>query len=204
MTTPREQIHRLYRHHHGYFLSDAEDRRVTRTGSSSTYGEIRPAAVARLLELLAPTPADILYDLGSGIGKVVLQIAMSCRVRRIVGVELVESRHELATRVLERARSRGLLATEDVQLRCADLMHTPMDDATILYTCSTAFPDPFMRRMTRHLARLRPGIRLVTTQELDPPGRFALQHRLRLPMTWSRQGLVHVYRLGEPRPRRSS
>ena len=203
MTTPREQIHRLYRHHHGYLLSDAEDRRVARTGSSSTYGEIRPGAVGRLLQLLAPTADDVVYDLGSGIGKVVLQLAMSCRVRRAVGVELVASRHEIATRVLDRARHRGLLATDDVELRCADLMHTPLEDATLLYTCSTAFPDPFMRRMARRLAKLRPGLRLVTTQELDPPGRFVLEQRLKLPMTWNRLGLVHVYRLGEPRRRRS-
>lgn len=203
MTSPREHVQRLYRHHHGYFLSDAEERRVVRTGSSSTYGEIRPGAVGRLLEQLTPSRRDVVYDLGSGIGKVVLQVALTCRVERVVGVELVRSRHEIAERVLERARERGLLVTKDVQLRCADLMRTPMDDATIVYTCSTAFPDPFMRRLARRLAKLRPGLRLVTTQELDPPGRFVPRQVLRLPMTWNRAGRVHVYRLGEPRRRRS-
>lgn len=197
--TAREHVHRLYRRLHGWEISDAEERSVLATRSSPTYGEIHPSAVERLLEHLQLGKRDVLYDFGSGIGKVVLQVAMSEAVRRIVGIELVAGRHAIAERVLARARARDLLRTRRVDLLDADFMRVDVSDATVVYTCSTAFSDPFMRSLARRLARLRPGLRLVTTQELDPPGRFAEIDVLPLDMSWRRRSEVHVYRLRPPR-----
>lgn len=205
--TPARHVHQLFRRVHGWSITPSEERRVLAARSSPTYGEIRPAALARLLDTLDLGVRDVLYDLGSGIGKVVVQAAMSVHVRRIVGVELVPSRHAIAERILERARERGLLRTSRVELRCADFMRTELADATVVYTCSTAFSDSFMRAVARRLAKVgRPGLTLVTTQELDPPGRFAPVSVLELDMSWRRRARVHLYRLEPPRatPRRAS
>jgi hypothetical protein len=203
MTTPVQHVHQLFRRVHGWSISSAEERRVLAAKSSPTYGEIRPAALARLLTSLELQPKDVLYDLGSGIGKVVVQAALSVRVRRIVGVELVPSRHVIAERILARARERGLLLTRRVEVQCGDFMRADLSKATVVYTCSTAFSDAFMRAVARRLARVgRPGLTLVTTQELDPAGRFTPMRVLELDMSWRRAAQVHVYRLQPPRPRR--
>ena len=205
MTTPAQHVHQLFRSVHGWTISAAEERRVLATKSSPTYGEIRPAALARLLDDLDLGPKDVLYDLGSGIGKVVVQAAMSVRVRRIVGVELVASRHAIAERILARARDRELLLTRRAEVHCADFMRADLSDATVVYTCSTAFSDAFMRAVARRLARVgRPGLVLVTTQDLDPPGRFSLARVLELDMSWRRRAHVHVYELQSPKRSRRS
>jgi ubiquinone/menaquinone biosynthesis C-methylase UbiE len=205
MNTPTHHVHQLFRRVHGWTISPAEERRVLAAKSSPTYGEIRPAALARLLDRLALGKRDVLYDLGSGIGKVVVQAAMSVQARRIVGVELVASRHAIAERVLARARERELLSTRRVDLLCADFMRVDVSDATVVYTCSTAFSDAFMRAVARRLARVgRPGLTLVTTQELDPPGRFVPLDELELDMSWRRRARVHLYRLDPPAKSRAT
>ena len=168
---------------------------MRRAGSSPTYGEITPTAVARLVESLDPGPDDVFYDLGSGLGKVVLQVAMTRRLARCVGLELAPARHRVAVEVLGQAREEGLLRTEDVRLREQDILRARMPDATLVYCCSTAFPDPFMMAIARKLARREEGLRLATLLDLDENPWFSLEQVLRLDMTWRRRSKVHVYRL---------
>jgi SAM-dependent methyltransferase len=197
--TPREQLHRLYRHHHGWLVEPAAEKAIVRAKSSSTYGELWPSALERLVEKLELGKNDVVLDLGSGIGKVVMQLAMMLPLRRVAGYELVASRHVIASGVLARARARRLVRARRVDLVCGDLMRADLADATVVYTCSTAFPDAFMRRLARKLHGLHPGARLVTLQELDVLGRFRLEETIALDTTWRRAVPVHVYRLAAPR-----
>ena len=201
---PRLVLRRLYRDEdgyelHGYELDPDDDARVRATNSSPTYGEIMPTATDRLIEHLGMRRDDVFYDLGSGVGKVVLHVAMRAPIRRVVGVELVRSRHRIARRVLDQVKAAGLARAGECELRCADFMRTPMGDATVVYTCSTAFPTPFMNELAARLARLCTGLRWVSTQDLDENPWFELEDVLRLDMSWRRKSKVHVYRLTRSR-----
>jgi hypothetical protein len=145
----------------------------------------------------------VLYDLGAGVGKVVLQIAMSEPVRGCVGVELSRTRIKAARSALRQARAFGMIRARQCLFRHDDILRANLSDATVVYTCSTAFSDLFMRRLVRRLAQLRPGLRLVSTQDLDPHPSFRLLDVLALDMSWKRRSRVYVYRL-EHRDRRRS
>jgi len=191
---PRRAIRTLYRDLDGYDVTDEEEEIVLRHRSSPLYGEITPGAVARLLEYLQLGPEDALYDLGSGVGKVVVQAAMTHELRAAVGVELVERRFTMAQEALRRARGRGFLKTKDVRFLRGDFMRADLNGATVVYTCSTAFPVPLMLRMAQRLYRY-PSIRcLVTVQDLDDNPWFYEDDVLRLDMTWRRRARVYVYR----------
>lgn len=201
---PRTVLRRLYRDEdgyelHGYELDEADDARVRATNSSPTYGEIMPTATDRLIEHLALRDDDVFYDLGSGVGKVVLQVALRAPIRRVVGVELARSRHRIARRVLHQVRAMELLRAKECELRCADFMRAPLGDATVVYTCSTAFSTPFMHELAARLARLTTGLRWVSTQDVDENPWFRLEDVLRLDMSWRRKSKVHVYRLERSR-----
>jgi len=192
---PRSVIRRLYGDRDGYTLSRDDEARVLATRSSPTYGEIMPTAAAHLIERLKLGRGDVFYDLGSGLGKLVLQVALSAFVERSVGIELVRSRHLVAQDMLARLRSTTKLRARRCQLRCSDFMRARLGDATVVYTCSTAFSTPFMNQLAARLARLRPGLRWVSTQDLDNNPWFALEELHRLDMSWRRRSKVHVYRL---------
>jgi len=201
---PRTVLRRAYRDEygyelHGYELDEADDERVRATNSSPTYGEIMPTATDRLIEHLRLRKDDVFYDLGSGVGKVVLHVALRAPIRRVVGVELARSRHRIARRMLDQVRAMGLLRASECELRCADFMRAPLHDATVVYTCSTAFSTPFMNELCTRLARLTTGLRWVSTQDLDDNPWFVLEDVLRLDMSWRRKSKVHVYRLERSR-----
>lgn len=201
---PRTVLRRAYRDEegyelHGYELDEADEARVLATNSSPTYGEIMPAATDRLIEHLRLRKDDVFYDLGSGVGKVVMQMALRAPIRRVVGLELVRSRHRIARRVLDHVRATGLLRARECELRCADFMRAPLGDATVVYTCSTAFSTPFMNELCARLARHTTGLRWVSTQDLDDNPWFQLEDVLRLDMSWRRRSKVHVYRLERSR-----
>jgi hypothetical protein len=201
---PRAVLRRIYRDEdgyelHGYELDQADEARVLATHSSPTYGEIMPTATDRLIEHLAMREDDVFYDLGSGVGKVVLHVALRASIRRCVGVELARGRHRIARRMLDHVRATGLVRARECELRCADFMRTPMGDATVVYTCSTAFSTPFMNELAARLARLSTGLRWVSTQDVDDNPWFVLEDVLRLDMSWRRKSKVHVYRLDRSR-----
>lgn len=193
---PPRLIRQLYRDADGYTLSRADAERVTATRSSPTYGEIMPAATGHLLEYLRLTRRDRFYDLGSGLGKVVLHAAMSGPIAKCVGLELADSRHRIAQQKLRHVRALGLIRAQRCSFRRADFMRAQLGDATVIYTCSTAFSTTLMNALAARLATLTPGLRWVSTQELEDHPRFDLIDTLRLDMSWQRRSEVFVYRLG--------
>jgi hypothetical protein len=194
-------VRRLYRGVDGFSISQQEERDVRAARGSPLYGEITPMGVQRLLERLELGERDTFYDLGSGVGKVVLQAAMTVRLRRCVGIELAGSRVRTARSQLRRARQEGLIVARRCVFKDQNLLEADLSDATCVYTCSTAFSLRFMRMLARKLEELERELVFVTLQELPPRRRFTEVDTLRLDTTWTRRTQVHIYRV--PRgPRR--
>ena len=126
----------------------------------------------------------------------ILQVAMTTRARRCVGVELARSRHEGAVEALDRVRAQGLITAGECSFLHEDLMEVDLADATVIYTCSTAFSDRLMGRLMKRLSGLRPGLCFVTTRQPMVRYKFTLESELRLDMSWHRRSPVYIYRLG--------
>jgi hypothetical protein len=137
---------------------------------------------------------DVFFDLGAGIGKVVLLAVLGSEVGRAIGIELAPGRCALAERVLAQARRERLPGARRAQMRCADLLACELDEATVVYTCSTAFSTRFMRKLARRLATL-PRLRLLASlQDLDPHPAFEPREIMRVDASWRRATAVHLYR----------
>jgi len=191
---PASLIDWLYDGQNGYDVPLASESLVERRQSSPMYGEILPESTATLLDYLDLNRDDVLFDLGSGVGKFILQAALTHSVRRCVGVELVKPRHLISEDVLETARGLGLLQTEDVEFRCWDFMRTELDQATIIYTCSTAFSQELLQKLAARMADLSPNTLFVSLQDLDETPWFVLEDVLQLDMSWAPARDVHIYR----------
>jgi SAM-dependent methyltransferase len=190
---PRATLRLLYRGLDGFPISAADERRVAGSNGSSTYGELLPSATLRLLAQLELDRRDQFVDLGAGVGKVVLLAGMTTAVGGALGVELSTTRVAVAREALARARRARISGAGRVRMLEADMLRCPLDDATVIYTCSTAFSSAFMRRLVRRLAKLPKLRMLVSLQDLDPHRAFALREVMRLDASWTRRTQVHVY-----------
>src|SRR6516162_5521450 len=69
-------IDELYKHINGFSISEQERTQVRQKGGNPTYGEITYKGAAELFKKLNLTNNDVLVDLGSGVGKLVVQVAL--------------------------------------------------------------------------------------------------------------------------------
>jgi protein-L-isoaspartate O-methyltransferase len=113
-----------------------------------------PEVVAQMLALVGPTRDDVLYDLGSGDGRIVIEAARRFGTRG-VGVDIDPVRVEEAT---ANARRRGV--GDRVRFRRQDLFETDLRAASIvtLYL----FQNLNLELRPRLLQQLRPGTRVVS------------------------------------------
>ena len=196
--TIRSQLVALYRGlDDGFVIPEREERAMRRAGSDPLYGEITPAGARTLLDALQLDTPDEFVDLGAGVGRLMLQVAMTSGIRRCVGVELSPARCRSARRALLRARARGLIRARRCVVKQEDLMTFDLSTATVLYCCSTAFSIKALARLASRIRDLGRPVTLVTFQDyFTTPRQFEKTGELRVATTWHRRCPVHIYRAG--------
>lgn len=133
---------------------------IARPGMELTYGEVHFMPIFRLLERLAVGPEDVLVDLGSGSGRLVLAAAVGFPfLRRILGIEILRELHEAATEAKSRLLS---LPLAPVDLVWGDMFVEDWSAASVVFVMSLLFTNAMMDTLEQHAERLRAGARVVT------------------------------------------
>jgi hypothetical protein len=110
--------------------------------------------VDEMLRLARLAPGDVLYDLGSGDGRIVLTAARRYGVRA-VGIELDGRRVEQSRRSAE-----ALGVAHLAEFRQQDLFESDFSDATVVTLF--LFKETILRLKPKLLGSLRPGARVVS------------------------------------------
>jgi Histone methylation protein DOT1 len=132
-----------------------------------TYGEVTPIGVRQLIHFLGLQTIDVhdegnqmdpvvFYDLGSGAGKLVVQMFLEKVASVSIGIELSKRRHDLAVKswnavqealclfradvICKILRDDQVVEQERVQLWNRDIMDTDFSTATHIYISSLCFP----------------------------------------------------------------
>lgn len=189
----RQIMNRLYKDVCGFEIPKDDEKHVKKSKGSPVYGEINHESVNKLLKYLNLKSDDIFFDLGSGVGKLVLHAALATPVMKAYGVELSMSRY------LDALAAKKLATSwfPNIQNRCEflneDLLNVDLSKASVIYSCSTAFSEAFMKKIVAHLAHLTHDFRLVTLQDLPNEQHFELIDRIKLDMSWVRNTPVYIY-----------
>ena len=110
--------------------------------------------VADMLRLARVSPADVVYDLGSGDGRIPIAAARDFGARG-VGIELDASLIALA-----RCNAREAGVAHRVDFREENLLGTDLREATVVTLF--LFPEMNRRLKAKLLAELKPGTRIVS------------------------------------------
>lgn len=97
---PTEQVGFTDGHH---CITDSDKAEAKQSGASLLYGEILATGVTRILDMrhMRAAKASVLFDLGMGLGKLLLQSFFQYpNIRYVCGVELALSRYRLAEKAL--------------------------------------------------------------------------------------------------------
>lgn len=203
-----------FKDNENHTISQEERAGITAAGGGSpVYGEILYESVLFLLDYLQLTEEDAFYDLGSGLGKLVFQVYLMTPVHKAIGIELSESRCERSQKIMENGskifnscfifenqmRKRfgkepfPKVSGKKFELKQGNMLEADIEDATVIFTCSTCFSDDCMRNLTNRLAELKDGLRVLTLHHLSEHKNFHLVKTFYLPMTWSKNIPIYLY-----------
>ena len=186
---------KIYEGLSGFGIPKEEEDKIRSCESAPTYGEILYESYLEILNYLNLGPEDVLCDLGSGVGKVVMQTALDSRVGKCVGIELSASRSASAGKALERLKTLEPHAASRCQFVEEDFLKADLAGVTAIYMCSTCYPLELMQQLVDKFLELKPGLRVISLKALPQNPRLEMVKQFSLKMTWSANSAVYVYEL---------
>lgn len=195
-TPLKNMMNELYKDISGFGISDTDTKTIEAQGCAATYGEITFEGVEKLIALLNLKDSDVFYDLGCGVGKMVIHLYLGTPIKKSVGIELSSERATKAMSIQEKLKEeKGLVQGRTLAFYKESFLDSNLDDATIIYLASTCFSPAVMKQITDTLAKLKKGLRVITLKKLAENDRFKLVDEFILPMTWSDNTTAYLYEL---------
>ena len=111
--------------------------------------------VEAMLEVARVGKGDVLYDLGSGDGRIPITAAQKYRIARGIGIDINPERIKEANENLRKAR-----VGERVRFVNADLFETDLSDATVITLY--LLPALNLKLLPKLLKEVKPGTRVVS------------------------------------------
>lgn len=183
----------IYTDINGFSIDQSERKFIEQQGGNPTYGEITFQSTKDLIDHLQLTCEDVFFDLGSGVGKICCQVALTTPARAI-GIELSATRCQLAQKAKQcLIDKKACTNSAKLEFYEQNILDANLEPATVIFACSTCFSEQLMQTLTQKLEALPKLKRIVTLKELAPTTRFTLSKTFHLPMTWSENTPVHIY-----------
>ncbi len=119
------------------------------TTMAETSGEILYTSMSQLIPLMKIKDDDVVVDLGSGMGQVVLQLFLLTNAKEIIGIEIIPSQYELALLALSRCRKDlpALFADRQVTFLQGSFFYVPFTQANVIFLNSVCFTQEMLLKL---------------------------------------------------------
>lgn len=173
----------------------------------TTYGEVTEAGIANLSENfqrhapLAVLPADRrhFYDLGCGIGRAVVGLAILNPELKSHGIEIVPERVRFARQALARIKHKQVAARVSVDQASFLDPKISYKNATWIFISNMCFDEVTQHKVAERLEKeLERGAVIICSKELPLGPQTRLERvasGIIVPMTWSANSVCNVYRV---------
>lgn len=197
-------LHEVYDKHGTGFGRDRlyEDCNSTLDPNNLQYGEVTLDGMEPLHDALRLKHDDVLYDLGSGTGKLVLYTALRAQVARSVGLEIGERRHELASNAclrlsnkLEHPVSKLPVLSQtcsDFVVEQADICRYNHSDVTVVVFTNVCMDMLVQSRALDQLLKCSKFRRIASVSPMMPHVRLKLVDTVMAACSWAVSSW-HIY-----------
>jgi len=178
----------------GFGLNSEESTFISQNGGNATYGEILFESLQTMLNDAKLTAKDTFYDLGSGVGKACMQVALTTPAKA-VGIELSKSRVSTALTAKKLLTEKHTIDLKDrLELVEKNILHAKFKPNSVIYICSTCYSEELLNHVIQEAKKIKNGARIFSLKQL--PGCQPVK-TYTLPMTWSSGSSVYYYELGK-------
>ena len=161
---------------------------ATETEELYAYGETPLTTFGLITQKANLKTIDTLYELGCGRGRCCFWAHhfIGCKV---VGIDFVPPFIQKASTVVQKRDLKG------IEFRCEDFLLSDLTDATAIYLYGTCYDAPFLKTLSKKLAKLPPATLVISVSypltDYAPPNTFEVLHRFSAPFTWG-EGDVYI------------
>lgn len=160
-------IQQLYADIDGFEISHLEKK--DHPDLNLTYGEIDLESFLALLSLVKPSPQQVFYDLGSGVGKTVMAAARTYKFKKSYGIETLKSLHQVAQ------HKKSLCATPgSIEFQHQNLLEASWPDADIIFINVASFVAHRWHELCEKLIQ-HPAPTIITCSKPLPKTHFEIQ-----------------------------
>ena len=174
-------------------------------GYITTYGEVTPAGIQMMSDIFKKTTPissfgshqRIFYDLGCGVGKLVVGMAILHPELKCRGIEIVPERVRQAVVATGRITIKSLVARIKFQNGSFLVPEVHLRDAAYIYASNLCYPEDIQQQIAEKMEReCSAGCVIVSSKEFPfrADGPFRLVEMAGVPMSWSADSKVRVYR----------
>ncbi|KAH9593136.1 Histone-lysine N-methyltransferase DOT1 domain [Trypanosoma melophagium] len=145
----------------------------------------------------------VFCDIGSGVGNVCLQVLAETRCKKVVGVEVIPSRHRNAVIAFAKAKEyypeffggKDAIFLQDDLVKCTSRLVE--EKVSVVFTHSWMFDDELMKKLSKVVVSV-PTVRcVVTSRRLDAEvlseSPLKLVSKVYLSADWNEQAPFYVY-----------
>jgi len=189
-------LQKVFAKHSSGFGADSTEENIDR--GNLQYGEVTYGGMERLYEALELRNEDVFYDLGCGVGKLVLYVALRGAAQRSVGLEVGQRRFLLAENArssleeLEGKKSEAKPMTTECRFQLADISRYRYLDPTVAVLTNLCMDMGVQSRTLNCLLRCPSFRRLVSITPL-PHTRLKLVRSVLVSCTWAKVSAWQVY-----------
>lgn len=163
----------------------------------STYGEILPPGVCKIINNISIDKNDVFFDLGCGCGKVVTQFYYQTCVKSSNGVEFSTTRFSQAEQIKEKINKNEATGNRLNFYRSSFVnKNLDLSHGTIFYSCSTCFSDNLMRKIWKKISNNENLNAIIVLKDFPDNCDFSRVKRtksIEVPCTWAKSGAKIYY-----------
>lgn len=186
--------HDLYKNNSNYSIDYSLNKGSLVYG---TYGEIEEEGLQNLIKYLNIDKNDIFYDLGSGLGKVVLYFYIETSVKTSIGIEFYKKRSMEAEQVLKKLYKKKPQLLDDnriITFQNSNIKDVNLDDATIIFMCSECYSPELLDTIYDKIKNNKNLKYLISIKKYDKFKELLPKETLiPTPCTWSKNKQTSVY-----------
>ncbi len=168
----------------------------TRRNLAETYGEILLPAVDKILKNISLTDDDVFLDLGSGMGKVTLQVFLRTMVKAAYGIEISADLHHYATQAAERVQQElpeFFHPHRKLTFSLGSFLEIPFHDATVALINSICFPPDVLDPLGSIIDETLSIHTVLTLRPIPTLNRLTFQKTIQIECSWG-SSLCYMYR----------
>ncbi len=203
--TGRRGLHDLLTIYNG--LSGFQANTIGLTHYATTYGEVTEHGIQVLSEKFRaicplekiPAASRNFYDLGSGIGRLVVGLAILNPTLKAQGIEIVPDRARQAREAYQRIRNKAV--ANRVELHQGSFLEPKFNfqNAAWVFISNLCLDEQTQRDLLDRLEKTLPtGAAIICSKELPLAANSPIERvgdRFKVPMTWSAESMCSAYRV---------